>query len=286
MSLSTDAASTLPPTDALTRTVQLADISGNVLKIHVRVADGFVNATKLCQAMGKRWNSYWPTSQAKEFVAALIELEGQPSRDVVIRPDCRSQHTWIHPDLGKCVTKLKSFNVLTDAFLSVSLAVNLAQWASSWYGLAVSRLVRQSMYEAPTTKAPVNAAPNTPVNAAPNTPANADPNTPFGALIQSMTTAMQQQLDAYHNRNVELLQSRDDFVPVSSRLADLKELLANAVPGELERELDEVKRERELLHTERLDMERLRSELETEEIDLRKRKRTLRRFSEMVARGA
>lgn len=96
---------------------------------------------------------------------------------------------------------------------------------------------------------------------------------------------MQYQLDAYHNRNVELLQSRDDLVPVSSRLADLKELLANAVPGELERELVDVKRERELLREERLDLERVRSELEIEEIDVRKRKRALRRFSDMVAQG-
>ena len=162
MSLSTDA-STLPP-DSLIRTVQLTDTSGNILKVHVRVGDGFVNATKLCQAMGKRWNNYWQTSHTKDLVAALIELEtvkGQPSRDVVIRPDCRSEHTWIHPDLGKCVNHAILFYTnrrLCLPTLSVSLAVNLAQWASPWFGLAVSRLIRQSLSlpiptELPPTKA-------------------------------------------------------------------------------------------------------------------------------------
>ena len=86
---------------------------------------------------------------------------------------------------------------------------------------------------------------------------------------------------------MDLLRSREspELIPVSSRLADLKELLATAVPGELEKELVEVKRERELLRAERLDLERGRSELEIEEVDLRKRKRVLRRFSDLVVQG-
>ena len=115
--------------------------------------------------------------------------------------------------------------------------------------------------------------------------------TPFGALVQSVTVAMQHQLDAHHKKTVDsvvdLLRSREspELIPVSTRLSDLKDLITYTVPGELEKELVEVKRERECLQAERREAEHIRTRLEYQEADVYKRKRVLRRFSDMVAQG-
>lgn len=121
---------------------------------------------------------------------------------------------------------------------------------------------------------------------------NPPQNTPFAALVQSVTASMQRQLETQHNRTIEsvaaLLRSPRDtseFVPVSARLGDLHDLIANAVPTELEKELADVRRERELLREGLCELEHTRAVLEVHEADVYKRKRSLRRFSDMVAQG-
>lgn len=110
----------------------LVDDTGNAIDIEIR-QDGYVNATKLCQAMGKEWRHYFQPTKTKEFLAALSEAEkitverpativaGQISTGLIQTGISRTQHTWVHPDV----------------------AINLAQWASAKYGVAVSRLVRR-----------------------------------------------------------------------------------------------------------------------------------------------
>jgi len=115
----------------------LVDDTGNAVNIEIR-PDGYINATKLCQAMGKEWKNYYNNAKTKEFLAELSKVEKisveirpvGPTGQIASRTGTgalvhigisRTQNTWIQPDV----------------------AINLAQWASPRFGVAVSRLVRR-----------------------------------------------------------------------------------------------------------------------------------------------
>lgn len=113
----------------------LVDRGGKHIDIEVRRSDGYVNATKLCQAVGKFWNHYTSNSKTKEFLSELSDVEKIPVENLLtgnpvstipsvgLIESGKNQHrnTWIHPDVS----------------------INLAQWASAKYGVAVSRLIRR-----------------------------------------------------------------------------------------------------------------------------------------------
>src|SRR5215217_6398610 len=120
--------------ESCTLPLVLTNDDGNLINIEIR-PDGYVNATKLCQAMGKFWKHYNSNDKTKEFLAELSKVEkipvethsvGKPTEYSVDRVlvqigTSKSQHTWVHPDV----------------------AIHLAQWASPRFGVAVSRLVRR-----------------------------------------------------------------------------------------------------------------------------------------------
>lgn len=127
----------------------LTDDTGNAIDIEIR-HDGYVNATKLCQAMGKLWKHYNSNAKTKEFLTELSKVEKIPVTDLLVgKPTTsfpsrclvelgRNQHqnTWVHPDV----------------------AISLAQWASARFGVAVSRLVRRYQTGQVTTQESINAS--------------------------------------------------------------------------------------------------------------------------------
>lgn len=131
----------------------LTDETGNAINIEIR-PDGYVNATKLCQAIGKEWKNYYKSSGTGCFLEELSKYEKIP---VAFRPVpfgagqisprtgtgalvhigiSRTQNTWVHPDV----------------------AIHLAQWASPRFGVAVSRLVRRYQMGQVTTQESINAS--------------------------------------------------------------------------------------------------------------------------------
>jgi hypothetical protein len=90
--------------------------------IYQRPADGYINATALCQAAGKRWNDYVVTGAARSFLTALSAETGIPVSELAQSNrggDVRFQGTWVHPQV----------------------AVNLAQWLSGEFAVKVSQWV-------------------------------------------------------------------------------------------------------------------------------------------------
>ena len=68
-----------------------------------RRADGYVNATAMCQANGKRWTLYQANDRTQSYIAALAADVGFPTSSLVAsvkggRPEL--QGTWIHPRLA------------------------------------------------------------------------------------------------------------------------------------------------------------------------------------------
>lgn len=109
--------------------VQLALIERKIERtsIHQRAIDGYINATAMCKASGKRLNDYLRLSATKEFLRELSSVTGIPATGngglvIVIQGGTPElQGTWVHPQV----------------------AVNLGQWCSPKFAVAVSQWVHE-----------------------------------------------------------------------------------------------------------------------------------------------
>jgi hypothetical protein len=94
--------------------------------IHQRAIDGYVNATAMCKAVGKKFGDYTRTGTTQEFLKELSLVTGIPVTQLVISiqgGNPEYQGSWVHPDV----------------------AINLGQWCSPKFAVAVSRWVREWM---------------------------------------------------------------------------------------------------------------------------------------------
>jgi uncharacterized protein (DUF983 family) len=94
--------------------------------IHQRALDGYVNATAMCEACGKKLNHYLSNKTAQEFLTELSSVTGIPVTGLVVIKQGgipAEQGTWVHPDV----------------------AINLGQWCSPKSAVAVSKWVREWM---------------------------------------------------------------------------------------------------------------------------------------------
>lgn len=87
-----------------------------------RQKDGFINATAMCTAAGKRFNDYTRLSATSGFIAELSTAAGIPVTELIqsfTGGDPAIQGSWVHPQV----------------------AVNLAQWLSPKFAVLVSQWV-------------------------------------------------------------------------------------------------------------------------------------------------
>jgi hypothetical protein len=107
----------------------------NGVLIESRISDGYVNATALCRAGGRRWNEFFRRKETRElFEKVSVEARKVASKLMEARRGRNSQ-TWIHPDI----------------------AIDLAQWISVDFKYAVIKLVQNELKEVlptVTTKSP------------------------------------------------------------------------------------------------------------------------------------
>lgn len=91
--------------------------------IEQRKLDGYINATAMCQAVGKRLGHYLENATTAAFLAELSTDVGIPTSLLVqvVKGGSGPQGTWVHPDV----------------------AIHLAQWLSPKFAVAVSRWVRE-----------------------------------------------------------------------------------------------------------------------------------------------
>lgn len=93
--------------------------------IYQRIQDGYVNATAMCKAVGKRWHDYIRLNETKEFVNELSSVTGIPVTALVCTiqggyPEL--QGTWVHPQVA----------VNLGQWLSPKFAVKVSQWVFDW----------------------------------------------------------------------------------------------------------------------------------------------------------
>src|SRR5437879_1064780 len=108
--------------------LQLALISRQIddCVISQRTADGYINATAMCKAVGKLFGHYRENQTTKEFLEERSRSIGIPIDALVYTRATglnEERGTWVHPDV----------------------AVHLAQWCSAKFAVAVARWVREWM---------------------------------------------------------------------------------------------------------------------------------------------
>lgn len=117
----------------------------NGVPIQRRQSDGFVNATAMCRAGGKRWNDYARVDRTREYICALAvqigaqipcaaSVAGFPATgihgliDVIRGGRPELQGTWIHPRLAVDLARWISpaFAVWMDGWFLEALAAQRA----------------------------------------------------------------------------------------------------------------------------------------------------------------
>lgn len=103
----------------LTHQVEMVDIDQ-------RAHDGYINATALCQAAGKKMSHYLDIEPTKAFLTELERSAGIPAHLLIhkikVGPN-RNRGTWVHP----------------------LVAISLGQWASPVFAVSVSKWVVEWM---------------------------------------------------------------------------------------------------------------------------------------------
>lgn len=89
--------------------------------IDQRSGDGYINATALCQAAGKRWHNYVRNEPTGHFLRALETKTRISVLELIqeVRSTDGTPSTWVHP----------------------KIAINLAQWLSADFAVQVSEWV-------------------------------------------------------------------------------------------------------------------------------------------------
>ena len=91
-----------------------------------RVTDGYINATAMCKATGKKINDYARLSTTQAFLTELSSVAGIPVTGLIQTIQGGTpqlQGTWVHPQV----------------------AINLAQWLSPKFAVLVSKWVFEWM---------------------------------------------------------------------------------------------------------------------------------------------
>ena len=90
-----------------------------------RTTDGYVNATAMCKANGKRWNDFRENDNTELYLQALSQTTGIPVVFLYQSRNGRNGGVWVHPDL----------------------ATKLAAWISPAFELFVFRWFREMIEE-------------------------------------------------------------------------------------------------------------------------------------------
>jgi len=98
---------------------QLQTRSWRGTPISRRTTDGYVNATAMCKANGKRWSDYRESDRCQRYLDALSELTEIPVVSLYQAIEGRNGGTFVHPQLAVDLAR----------WISAPFAV----WMDSWF---------------------------------------------------------------------------------------------------------------------------------------------------------
>lgn len=97
----------------------------NGVLIESRISDGYVNATALCKAGGRKWRDWHVNKDSKMLIDHIALKVGIPAFKLIESSRGRNGQTWVHPDI----------------------AIDLAQWIGVDFKYAVIQLVKNEIKE-------------------------------------------------------------------------------------------------------------------------------------------
>ena len=116
----------------------LAIRQANGIDIRQRM-DGYLDATAMCKAYGKRWVDYYRLESTKEFLAALVTSVGIPTDVLVIVRVTGindERGTWVHPQVA--------FNL--GQWLSADFAVRVTEWIKDIHEQGFTTMDRRAVH--------------------------------------------------------------------------------------------------------------------------------------------
>jgi hypothetical protein len=93
--------------------------------IDQRASDGYINATAMCRAAGKKWSHYFGLESTKAFIEELSSDAGIPASEIVQSIKGGEPHlqgTWVHPHAALHLAQ----------WLSPKFAVQVSKWVHEW----------------------------------------------------------------------------------------------------------------------------------------------------------
>ena len=105
----------------------------------MRLSDGYICATKLCQSAGKTWGHYYSLDGTKAFIEALSKLIGTPSPFLIIKIQTgplKNRGTFVHP----------------------TIATHLATWISPSFAARVTTWIEEAKERIPNLRGDYNNA--------------------------------------------------------------------------------------------------------------------------------
>ena len=94
-------------------------------QIPQRLSDGYVNATAMCKACGKRWSDYMALSTTNPYLIELSSATGVAVDGLIqsiVGGIPKLQGTWVHPQVA----------IHLGQWLSPKFAVMVSQWVTEW----------------------------------------------------------------------------------------------------------------------------------------------------------
>jgi hypothetical protein len=92
--------------------------------IQQRTSDGYINATELCKAAGRRWHNYLRDENSGHFLRALAAKTRISVMDLnqEVRGENGTSSTWVHPKVA----------IHLAQWLSADFAVQVSEWVYDW----------------------------------------------------------------------------------------------------------------------------------------------------------
>jgi hypothetical protein len=116
---------------------QLINREFNSQVIKQGIADGYINATAMCQATDKKWNDYWRLDNTQTFLSELSNHLAIPVGGNS-RNGTKSTTYDISENRVLIVARQGGFPELQGTWIHPWVAIHLAQWCSPEFAVAVT----------------------------------------------------------------------------------------------------------------------------------------------------
>jgi hypothetical protein len=87
--------------------------------------DGYINATKLCKAGGKKFGNWFENKTTKLYIKKVSEYLNKPVKEIIIIKrggDCKKQGTWVHILIATHIAQ----------WISTDFSFKIAKWIEEW----------------------------------------------------------------------------------------------------------------------------------------------------------